>query len=168
MYHDLSDDYRMREYVAEITLQEAEYSGAIYFKYSSSGYGLTRDTMNLIYGELGSNNSGGIWGMVGGVPMKNSIDLLFDYSRQTISFSLKDKAGNILNKIIPEDQLERYITGINMISCEGCGKKKERRKCISCKKFSPLTGTAKGYCSAKQEKVPGSRIICAFEYAPRD
>ena len=39
MYHDLSDDYKSRDYVIAITLKEGDYYGNIFYEYSSGGYG---------------------------------------------------------------------------------------------------------------------------------
>ena len=48
MYHDLSDDYKSRDYVIAITLKEGDYYGNIFYEYSSGGYGLSVDIMEDI------------------------------------------------------------------------------------------------------------------------
>ena len=41
MYHDLSDDYKSRDYVIAITLKEGDYYGNIFYEYTSGEYGLS-------------------------------------------------------------------------------------------------------------------------------
>ena len=48
MYHDLSDDYKSRDYVIAITLKEGDYYGNIFYEYSSGGYGLSVSIMEDI------------------------------------------------------------------------------------------------------------------------
>lgn len=42
MFHDLTDDYKSRDYVIAITLKEGDYSGDIFYQYGFTGYGLLR------------------------------------------------------------------------------------------------------------------------------
>ena len=65
------------------------------------------------------------------------------------------------------ENLQNYIVGYKMIACDGHGKKKERRKCLECKNFTPSKTSAKGYCSVRKEDVQRSRIICAFDFVPK-
>ncbi len=70
--------------------------------------------------------------------------------------------------MIKEGDLEKYVVGYNLIKCSGHGKKRERRKCESCKQFCIYQGVRKGYCKIKKMDVPASRIICAFDYTTVD
>lgn len=48
MYHDLSDDYKSRDYVIGIILKEGNYYGCIFYEYMSTGYGLSITVMQDI------------------------------------------------------------------------------------------------------------------------
>ncbi len=41
MFHDLTDNYKSRDYVIAITLKEGDYFGDIFYQYGYNGYGLT-------------------------------------------------------------------------------------------------------------------------------
>ena len=48
MYHDLTDDFKSRDYVIAITLKDGDYYGNIFYEYTSGGYGLSVSTMEDI------------------------------------------------------------------------------------------------------------------------
>ncbi|WP_326512200.1 hypothetical protein [Clostridium intestinale] len=164
MYHDLSDDYKFRDYVVAIVLQEGDYFGNIYYEYSSNGYGLVYDVMQDIVQyieeldceKIDEYNEEGL--------INNDIRLKADINGKDVHFVLRNNSGELLEKCILCNELEKYIVGYNMIKCEGRGKKKERRRCSSCENFIPIEGSAKGNCLARKDKVQRSRIICAFDY----
>ena len=87
-----------------------------------------------------------------------------DINGQDIHFELRNDAGETLEKTIPEDELQKYIVGYEMIRCDGRGMKKERRKCGSCENFTPIEGCAKGNCSVRGDIIQRSRIICSHNY----
>lgn len=166
MYHDLSDDYKSRDYVVAITLKEGDYFGNIFYEYSYGGYGLSVTIMsdildfieNLNCEEINELNEEGL--------LNNNIGLKSDINGKAIHFELRNESGDILKKSVPVEDLQKYIVGYEMIRCDGHGMKKERRKCISCKNFHPIEGCAKGNCSTRGDVVQRSRIICAFDYTP--
>ena len=163
MYHDLSDDYKSRDYVIAITLKEGDYYGNIFYEYSSGGYGLSVDIMedilqfieNLDCEEINELNEEGL--------LNNNIALQADINGKDIHFELRNDAGEKLEKTIPEDELQKYIVGYEMIRCDGRGMKKERRKCGSCENFTPIEGCAKGNCSVRGDIIQRSRIICSHD-----
>ena len=164
MYHDLSDDYKSRDYVIAITLKEGDYYGNIFYEYSSGGYGLSVDIMedilqfieNLDCEEINELNEEGL--------LNNNIALQADINGKDIHFELRNDAGEKREKTIPEDELQKYIVGYEMIRCDGRGMKKERRKCGSCENFTPIEGCAKGNCSVRGDIIQRSRIICSHDY----
>ena len=166
MYHDLSDDYKSRDYVIAITLKEGEYYGNLFYEYNYGGYGLSvsimRDILdfveNLDCEEIDALNEEGL--------LNNNIGLKSDMNGKKIYFELKNERGDVLKKIISEDELQKYIVGYEMIRCDGHGMKKERRRCSSCQNFKPIEGCTKGNCIARGDIVQRSRIICAFDYIP--
>ncbi|MEG2305706.1 MAG: hypothetical protein RSC17_09845 [Lachnospiraceae bacterium] len=164
MHHDLSDDYKSRDYVVAITLKDGEYSGNIFYEYTYDGYGLTVSIMKDILDYIESLNCEEIDGWNYEGLLNNNIGLKSDINGVDIHFTLKNQSGNVLKKKIPADQLQKYIIGYEMIRCDGHGMKKEQRRCSSCQKFQPISGSAKGNCSARGDIVQRSRIICAFEY----
>jgi len=167
MYHDLSDNYKSRDYVIAIVLQEGEYFGYIYYEYNYSGYGLPgdvmRDILRYIEGlncdEIDDYNSEGL--------LHNDIRLKADVNGKDIHFALRNNNGDLLEKCILCDELENYIVGYKMVKCDGHGKKKEMRHCISCENFTPIEGSAKGNCLVRKDKVQRSRVICAFDYVEK-
>ena len=78
--------------------------------------------------------------------LNNNIALQADINGKDIHFELRNDAGEKLEKTIPEDELQKYIVGYEMIRCDGRGMKKERRKCGSCENFTPIEDCAKGNC----------------------
>lgn len=164
MYHDLSDNYKSRDYLIAIVLKDGDYIGNIYYQYNYTGYGLGYDVMENILQyikfldceQIDDYNAEGI--------LNNDIRLKADINGRDIHFVLRSNSGDLLEKCIPCDELRKYIVGYNMIKCDGHGKKKERRRCNSCKNFIQIEGSAKGNCLARKDKVQRSRIICAFDY----
>lgn len=167
MYHDLSDDYKSRDYVIAIVLQDGEYYGNIYYEYNYNKYGLPFSVMrdiltfieNLNCEEIDDYNSEGI--------LHNDIRLKADVNGKDIHFILRNDNGDLLKKCIPYDELENYIVGYNMVKCEGHGKKKEIRRCGSCESFTPIEGSYKGDCLIHEKKVQRNRIICAHDYVEK-
>ena len=98
--------------------------------------------------------------------MYSNIALRADINGHDIHFELRNDVGR-LDKTISEDDLQKYIVGCEMIRCDGCGKKKERRKCGSCEHFTPIKGCAKGNCSVRGDIIQRSRIICPHDYLPK-
>ena len=76
----------------------------------------------------------------------NDIDLTVSSTGDMLVFTLHDIDQNILEKSIRPSELSKYIVGINIINSVGAGRKKEHRKCSSCKHFTPNQTNAKGYC----------------------
>ena len=93
MYHDLSDDYKSRDYVIAITLKEGDYYGNIFYEYSSGGYGLSVDIMedilqfieNLDCEEINELNEEGL--------LNNNIALQADINGKDIHFELRMMQG---------------------------------------------------------------------------
>lgn len=166
MFHDLTDDFKSRDYVIAITLKEGEHFGNIFYQYNCSGYGLSTIIMedilwfieNLNCQEINHLNEEGL--------LNNNIGLRADINGKDLHFELKNEKGDILTKTIPECNLQKYIVGYQIIKCDGHGKKKERRKCNSCKKFQPIEGGARGLCTVRRDIIQRSRVICAFDYIP--
>lgn len=125
MYHDLSDNYKSRDYVIAITLKEGEYYGNLFYEYNYGGYGLSvsimRDILdfveNLDCEEIDALNEEGL--------LNNNIGLRADMKSKEIYFELKNERGDVLKKIISEDELQKYIVGYEMIRCDGHGMKKQ-------------------------------------------
>lgn len=86
--------------------------------------------------------------------LNNNIALQADINGKDIHFELRNDAGEKLEKTIPEDELQKYIVGYEMIRCDGRGMKKERRKCGSCENFTPIEDCAKGNCSVTVRSFP--------------
>lgn len=166
MYHDLSDDYKSRDYVIAITLKDGDYYGNIFYEYSYGGYGLSVYIMNDILEFIENLNCEEIDDLNEVGLLNNNMGLKSDINGKELHFELKNENGDVLKKTILEGELQRYIIGYEMVRCDGHGMKKERRRCSSCQKFQPIEGCAKGNCSARGDVVQRSRIICAFEYAP--
>lgn len=164
MYHDLSDDYKARDYVIAITLKDGDYFGNIFYEYSYGGYGLSVSIMQDILAFIDNLNCEEIDGLNEEGLLSNNIGLKSDINGQEIHFELKNESGDVLRKKIPETELQKYIIGYEMIRCDGHGMKKERRRCSSCKNFYSIEGCAKGNCSVRGDVVQRSRVICAFDY----
>lgn len=164
MYHDLSNEYKSRDYEVAIVLQEGEYFGDIYYKYSSNGYGLRCNIVEDILQYIKALDCEGIDDYNAEGLLNNDIRLKADINGKDIHFVLRNNNGDLLEKCIPCNELENYIVGYNMVKCDGHGKKKEIRRCGSCENFIRIEGSAKGNCLARKDKVQRSRVICAFDY----
>ncbi|MBS5823320.1 MAG: hypothetical protein KID00_05580 [Clostridium argentinense] len=167
MYHDLSDEYKSRDYLVAITLQEGDYFGNIYYEYNCNGYGLMCNIMEDILQyikaldceQIDEYNAEGL--------LNNDIRLKADINGEYIHFVLRNNNEDLLEKCIPYSKLQNYIVGYNMIKCDGRGNKKERRRCVSCENFSEIEGSAKGNCLVRKDKVQRSRIICSYDYVEK-
>lgn len=168
MYHDLSDDYKSREYVVAITLKDGDYYGNIFFEYTFGGYGLSVSVMESILEFVEELNCEEIYELNKAGMLNSNIALKSDMDGKQIRFKLKNDSGEILGRVIPEKDLQKYIIGYEMIRCDGHGMKKERRKCISCLNYKPIEGCARGHCLVRGDIVSRSRKICAFHYIPKD
>ncbi|WML34398.1 hypothetical protein [Clostridium sp. OS1-26] len=168
MYHDLSDDYKSRDYLVAIVLQDGEYFGDIYYEYSYGGYGLGVNIMEDILQYIKSLDCEKIDDYNCEALLHNDIGLKADINGNDIHFVLRNNDGDLLEECMPWDKLENYIVGYNMIKCDGHGKKKERRWCGSCMNFIPIEGSAKGTCLVRKDKIQRSRIICAFHYIEKN
>lgn len=166
MFHDLTDDYKSRDYVIAITLKEGDYFGNIFYEYNYNGYGLSVLIMEDILGFIENLNCQEINDLNEEGLLNNNIGLRADINGRDLHFELKNEKTDILSKTILEDDLQKYIVGYQIIRCDGHGKKKERRRCDSCKNFEPIEGSAKGLCTKRGDVVQRSRIICAFDYIP--
>lgn len=166
MFHDLTDDYKSRDYVIAITLKEGDYSGDIFYQYGFTGYGLLVEIMEEILLFIKQLNCQQINELNEEGLLNNDIGLRADINDRDLHFELRNEGGEVLAKTIPEGDLEKYIVGYQMIKCDGHGKKKERRKCNSCQNFEPIEGSAKGDCKVRGDVIKRSRIICAFDYIP--
>lgn len=164
MFHDLTDNYKSRDYVIAITLKEGHYSGDIFYQYGFTGYGLLIEIMEEILFFIKGLNCNRINELNEEGLLNNSIGLRADINGRDLHFELRNGEKEVLAKTIPEGDLEKYIVGYQMIKCDGHGKKKERRKCNSCQNFEPIKGSAKGTCIARGDIIQRSRIICAFDY----
>ena len=167
MYHDLSDDYKSRDYVIGIILKEGNYYGCIFYEYMSTGYGLSITVMQDILRFIEKLDCETINYINEVGFLNNNIKLRADADGQNIHFELKNDANEKLQKTIPDKELQKYIIGYEMIRCDGHGMKKERRKCNSCANFTPIEGCAKGNCTVRGNIVQRSRIICAYDYVQR-
>lgn len=166
MFHDLTDNYKSRDYVIAITLKEGDYSGDIFYKYGYNGYGLTTTIMEDILLFIKELNCQNINDLNEEGLLDSNIGLRADINGKDIHFELKNEEKEILVKTIAEDDLQKYIVGYQMIRCDGHGKKKERRKCYSCQNFESMETGAKGLCVVRGDIIQRSRIICAFDYIP--
>ncbi|OJU18677.1 MAG: hypothetical protein BGN88_09400 [Clostridiales bacterium 43-6] len=167
LYHDMSDDYKSRDYVVAINLQKDDFHGRLYYKYSFGGYGLTNDIMRDIIEFIAELDVETINEYNDRCFLINDINLSADDVGENIYFTLRKSNGEILNITARADELQNYIIGYEMIRCDGHAKKKERRKCIECGNFTPSETSAKGLCSVRKEEVQRSRIICGFDFAPK-
>ena len=167
MYHDLSDDYKSRDYVVAITLKEGDYYGNIFYEYNYGGYGLSATIMSGILEFIEDLNCEEIDELNEAGLLNSNIALKSDINGKELHFELKNEDGDILKKTISENELQKYIVGYEMIRCDGHGMKKEMRKCGSCRNFQPIEGSAKGKCSTRGDVVQRSRIICT-NYIARD
>ncbi|MBL4932258.1 hypothetical protein [Clostridium paridis] len=156
LYNDISDSYKSRDYIIEYTLQKENFKGHIYINYNYNGFGLTEDCFSDFkfiheFNELDNDCKFKVCG-----------------DKKTVRFILHNNEGKSLEVIEDAENLRNYLVGVNIVSCEGHGKKKEKRKCNSCSNFIIKTTneTIKGFCKIKKELgiIYGSRVICAFDY----
>lgn len=167
MYHDMSDDYKSRDYKVAITLQDGDYCGHIYYEYNFSGYGLNYDIVVDISNYIKSLTCEEIDDLYAEGLINCDCGLKADINGKDIHLVLRNTQGGTVSKTILDGTLENYVTEIKMVSCSGHGKKKETRKCQSCKNFTPKEAGAKGYCSVRREDIQRSRLICGFDYVPK-
>ena len=165
-HNDMSDDYAKRHYIVAIRLQENEFFGSIYYEIETSGYGLPRiiESINYFIDELTDEENWAAY--YEETFIIDDIDLTISSTGDMLNFTLHDIDQNILKKSIHPSELSKYIVGINIINSIGTGRKKEHRKCSSCKHFTPNQTNAKGYCAIKNGVVARSRIICRFGFEP--
>ena len=91
MYHDLSDNYKSRDYVVAIKLKDGDYYGDIFYEYISYSYGLSISVMknilhfveNLDCEEISLRNEEGV--------LYNNINLQSDVNDKEIYFELNNK-----------------------------------------------------------------------------
>jgi len=122
LYHDMTDNFRTRDYTIAITLQEGEYMGEIFYQYGSNGYGLSISIMkdiinfieNLDHETINELNEEGL--------LKTNCALRADIDGKHIHFTLRNSNGELLNKTILPKELENYITGYSMVRCDGMDK----------------------------------------------
>ena len=124
MYHDLTDDYKSRDYVIAITLKDGDYYGNIFYEYTSGGYGLSVSTMEDILQFIEELNCEEINELNEEGLLNNNIALRADINGLNIHFELKNDKGEKLEKTISEDELQKYIVGYEMIRCDGHGMKR--------------------------------------------
>lgn len=163
LIHDISDDYKSRDYVVEITLQKYEFKGHIYYEYNYNKFGLDRCIIEDLLDFIKRLDAETIR------DYNETYDLINDMKinaneDNTISFVLCSDEGEKLNISIPSEDLSDYIVGYKIIECVGHGKKKETRRCRECLNFSPYDDSNKGFCGVKKQSIYGSRIICAFDF----
>lgn len=165
--HDVSDDYKMRDYVVDIIFQKEEYKGHIYYEYGYGGYGLDNNIMNDIINFIDELDAETINEHNETCFLVNDMNMTAD-DKNNIKFTLHNDKKESIEICTNAENLQNYIVGYKMIACDGHGKKKERRKCLECKNFTASQTSAKGYCSVRQENVQRSRIICAFDFTPKN
>lgn len=167
-HNDMSDDYSKRHYTVAIRLQENEFFGFIYYEIETSGYGLPgiMESINYFIDELTDEEN--LSAYYEETFIIDDIDLAVSSTGNMLNFTLHDIDQNILEKSIHPSELSKYIVGINIINSVGTGRKKEHRKCCSCKHFTPNQTNAKGYCAIKKDVVTRSRIICKFGFDALD
>lgn len=167
-HNDMSDDYSKRHYTVAIRLQENEFFGFIYYEIETTGYGLpgVMESINYFIDELTDEEN--LAAYYEETFIIDDIDLTVSSTGDMLIFTLHDIDQNILEKSIRPSELSKYIVGINIINSVGAGRKKEHRKCSSCKHFTPNQTNAKGYCSIKNNVVARSRIICKFGFEALD
>lgn len=168
LIHDISDDYKSRDYVIAVSFQKNEYKGNIYYEYGYSGYGLNGNIMSSVLHFIDELDAETINEYNKTCYLVNDMNLTADTNNNTISFTLHNDKKEPIEICTNADNLQSYIVSYKMIDCAGHGKKKERRKCLECKNFTPSEANAKGYCSVRKEEVQRSRIICAFDFIPKE
>ena len=153
MFYDLSDTYKKRLYTISITLQDGNYLGRLFIKEISSQYGLDYRNLDL----FDAFNDGAI-----------SSDCCFreDITQEKFHFTLYNEEQQYIDKTIEKDDIYCFVTGINIINCQGYGNKQDKRKCIDCAKFQPSETSAKGMCVAKNKIVARSQKRCGYDFVP--
>ncbi|MCH5191585.1 MAG: hypothetical protein J1F23_05410 [Oscillospiraceae bacterium] len=164
--HDISDDYKLRDYVIAILFQKGEYKGNIYYEYKYGGYGLNNSIMSDILRFIDNLDVETINEYNKTCYLINDMNLTADTNN--INFILHNDRKESMEISTSVKNLQDYIVGYKMIDCVGHGKKKERRKCLECKNFTLSKTSAKGYCSVRKEDVQRSRIVCAFDFVPKE
>ena len=164
----MSEDYFKRHYTVAIRLQEDEFFGYIYDEIETTEYGLPAilKSIHRFIDELTDKDN--LAAYYEETFIIDDIDLGVSPDGKTLNFTLHDIDKNTLEKCIHPSVLSNYIVGINIIDSVGAGRKKEHRKCSSCKHFTPNSNNAKGYCAKKNDTVSRSRVICKFDYEPQD
>lgn len=176
LFHDMTNDYRQREYRITITLQEGYYKGELYYDYiwsGATGHGLHFEFIERIYRYLTNLSyiDDSDWQEPrgeGGFDMGNNCSFKIDSDNQHVHFILKDYNGNLLEKTISKYDLELYIIGVSMISCIGRGIKRDSRKCGICRNFGRVENAASGMCKLKKRKVSQGTTICKYGFVETD
>lgn len=174
-YHDMTNNYRDRDYKVTVKLQEGYYVGEIYYGYTwggAMGHGLPFDIVqriyeyltNLEYYEDDDWEPGFSVDKTGGFEFQNNCGFIIDKDNFHVHFVLHDPDGNKLEKTISKHELKLYIVGISMTSCIGHGVKRDGRKCVLCKNFERLEGTNSGLCTVKKRKVSQGTTICKYGF----
>lgn len=165
--HDVSDDYKMRDYVVDIVFQKEEFKGHIYYEYGHGGYGLNNSIMSSILNFIDELDAQTVNEYNKTCHLLNDMNMMTD-NKNNIKFTLHNDKKESIEICTNPKNLQNYIVSYKLIACDGHGKKKERRKCLECKNFTLSKTSAKGYCSVRQEDVQRSRIICAFDFKPKN
>ncbi|MFI3292597.1 MAG: hypothetical protein SNI70_03655 [Rikenellaceae bacterium] len=169
LYHDMTNDYKDRDYKITITLQEGYYE---YLWGGAMGHGIPFDTVTRVYNDLidleydedDDWEHGYPSDKTGGFEYHNNCGFVIDKDDYHVHFILHDQEGNKLEKTISKHDLKLYIVGIAITSCVGHGVKRDSRKCAQCKNFDRVEGTASGVCSVKNRKVSQGTTICKYGF----
>ena len=177
LYHDMTNDYRDRDYRITIKLQDGYYVGELYYDYTcggTMGHGIPIYILNRIYEELTSlvyyEDDDWDWekgyppDKTGGFDYPNNCDFVIERDNSHVRFVLHDHEGKTLNKRISKNDLKLYIVGFELTSCKGHGVKRDSRKCALCKHFDRIEGTGSGNCSLKKRKVSQGTTICKYGF----
>lgn len=178
LYHDMSNDYRNRDYRITITIQDGYFKGEIYYDYSwggAMGHGMSFDVIEQIYDyllNLSYNDYDDFDCAVpdksGGFELDNNCAFRIDRDDRHLHFVLFDKDKNRLEKSILKSEIGLYIVGISMTKCTGHGVKRDNRKCVICKNFERIEGTNSGICLDKKKKVSQGTTICKYGFVERE
>lgn len=173
--HDMTNDYRDRDYRMTVKLQEGYFTGEIYYDYTWSGamgHGLPFNIIERVYEELTNleycEDDDWEYGYprdkTGGFEYHNNCGFVIDRDNYHVHFILHDQEGTPLEKTILKHELQLYIVGFSLTSCVGHGVKRDSRKCVLCKNFEPIEGTKSGMCAYKKKKVSQGTTICKFGF----